>query len=196
MNIHFDSWSYMQFWFKSESHSIMQNKFKSDLSWIHKITKFSLKSKTICITSYSCQIKRNKRTNNDRIALNLEQHLFTKKAFTKIFRENKIYKKKKKKNVNWKFSHLRQPGQHNKGAQILQSLKPEKQMGDSSLLPLFLKLFGNMLLFWNYIGPCPWFETRFSQNWVSMKTSLGLKSSYVWSNFKKKKKIAWNSSSI
>ena len=34
-------------------------------------------------------------------------------------------------------------------------------IGDSSLLPCFLKIFGNMPLFWNYIGSCLCFKTRF-----------------------------------
>ena len=41
-------------------------------------------------------------------------------------------------------------------------------VGDSSLLPLFLKIFGNMPLFWNYIGSYPCFETQFSKNQVSI----------------------------
>ena len=35
-----------------------------------------------------------------------------------------------------------------------------KKNGESSLLPLFGKKFGNMPLFANYIGVCPCFETR------------------------------------
>ena len=70
-----------------------------------------------------------------------------------------------------------------------------KKHGDSSFLPQFLKIFDNMPLFWNYIGPCPYFETWFSQNRVSMKNLLGLKSSYARSNLKKIKKT-WNLSSM
>ena len=70
--------------------------------------------------------------------------------------------------------------------------------GDSSIFPLFILKFSNMSLFWNNLDPCPCFKTRFSQNRVSMKNSICRKSSMGWSNLKrkkKKKKIAWNSSS-
>ena len=59
-----------------------------------------------------------------------------------------------------------------------------KIQGNSSILPLFFKKFSNMSLFWNYLGQCPYFETRFSQNRVSMKKSIALKSSYAQSNLK------------
>ena len=38
--------------------------------------------------------------------------------------------------------------------------------GIIALCPYFFKKFSNMSLFWNYLGPCPCFETRFVENRV------------------------------
>ena len=54
--------------------------------------------------------------------------------------------------------------------------------GESGILPIFKKKFGNIPLFPNYIGACPCFETQFYQNRVMLDQT------------KKEKKFAWNSS--
>ena len=58
--------------------------------------------------------------------------------------------------------------------------------GILAFYPHFKKKFSNMFMFWNYFDPCPDFETRFSQNRVSMKNSICRKSSYARSNLEKK----------
>ena len=59
-------------------------------------------------------------------------------------------------------------------------------MGILAFYPYFKKKkFSNMSLFWKYLGSCPCFETRFSQNQVSMKNSICRKSSMGQSNLKK-----------
>ena len=42
-----------------------------------------------------------------------------------------------------------------------QMKRGEKKKGDSSLLPLFCKKFGNMPVFPNYLGPCPTLKLHF-----------------------------------
>ena len=61
--------------------------------------------------------------------------------------------------------------------------------GQNGKLPLSLKSSSKMLLFWNYIVKCPYFETRFSKNRISVRNSSSLKN-FKW------KFLEWNSSSI
>ena len=60
----------------------------------------------------------------------------------------------------------------------------EYMRGNSSLLPLFFKIFGNMPLFQNYLGPCPCFNEEL--DWFKIEL--------CWIKLKEKKK--WNLSSI
>ena len=57
--------------------------------------------------------------------------------------------------------------------------------GNSSILSLFCKKFDNMPIFWNYLGPYPYFETWFTQNWVQRRYR-SLKHRYKQKKKKKK----------
>ena len=59
-------------------------------------------------------------------------------------------------------------------------------LGQNGDIPFSAKSSSKILIFWNYLGIYPCFETRFLENWVIAKLNLK----------KKKKKKLWNSSSI
>ena len=61
--------------------------------------------------------------------------------------------------------------------------------GQNGHLSLLLKLSSKMYLFWNVLAKCLYFETRFLENRVSMKSSIWWKSSNM-------RNFTWNSSSI
>ena len=61
--------------------------------------------------------------------------------------------------------------------------------GQNWVLSLSAKLSSKMSHVWNYLGICPYFETQFLENRVSMKNSIYQKLSFL-------KKFAWNSSSL
>ena len=52
-------------------------------------------------------------------------------------------------------------------------------LGENGLFPLIFKLCSNLSQFSNYLGICPYFGTRFFENWVPKKSSSPYNSSFL-----------------